>query len=488
MVDPSIEALSNRASALRRAGRTDEAISAYQQLLALRPELAESWYNLGWLQRQARRFEDALASYQQALDRGVSTPEEVHLNRAVILSDHLGRTADAASELGYALAANPDHVPALLNLGNLEEDLGQRDRAQACYERAHDVDPRNSLALARLGNVVEPRSAMAVADRIRTALRRADITNQDRTDLGFSLGRLLDSCSDFDAAFAAYADANAANRRQAVATGVPPYRADLHEALVDRLIANFPRPVEPIAAESGPVPLFICGMFRSGSSLAEQILASHSEVVAGGERDLIPSIIATHLQPYPEACSRLRSEDIARLRHLYIDGLNVAEGDDRQITDKRPDNFLHIGLIKTMFPTAKIIHTQRQPLDNILSLYFLQLNPQMAYGSDLTDAAHWYREYRRLMGHWAALYPRDIFNLDYDSLVENSEPAIGQLLTFCGLQLEDNCLAPHRASGVVKTASVWQVREPLYRRSSGRWRNYEAKLGALRSALGPSGD
>ena len=123
-----------------------------------------------------------------------------------------------------------------------------------------------------------------------------------------------------------------------------------------------------------------------------------------------------------------------------------------------------------------------------LTVLVLQLNPQMAYGSDLTDAAHWYREYRRLMGHWAALYPRDIFNLDYDSLVENSEPAIGQLLTFCGLQLEDNCLAPHRASGVVKTASVWQVREPLYRRSSGRWRNYEAKLGALRSALGPSGD
>ena len=207
MVDPSIAALSSRASALRRAGRTEEAIAAYTQLLALQPDLAESWYNLGWLQRQARRFEEALASYQQALDRSVSTPEEVHLNRAVILSDQLGRTADAASELAQALANNPVYVPALLNLGNLEEDMGQRDRARNCYERALGVDPANALALARLGNVVEPPDTADVIERTGTALRRADIDDQDRTDLGFSLGRLLDAAGDFDAAFSAYAAA-----------------------------------------------------------------------------------------------------------------------------------------------------------------------------------------------------------------------------------------------------------------------------------------
>ena len=483
MVDPSIAALSSRASALRRAGRTEEAISAYEQLLALRPELAESWYNLGWLQRQARRFEEALASYQQALDRGVSAPEEVHLNRAVILSDQLGRTADAASELGHALARDPDFVPALLNLGNLEEDLGQRDRARSCYERALGADPDNSLALARLGNCAEPSAAMAIAERLLSALRRTDINDQDRADLGFSLGRLLDAASDFDAAFAAYADANAANRRTARSTGHPEYRAERHEALIKQLIGTFARPVEASADGSGPVPLFICGMFRSGSSLAEQILASHSQVVAGGERDLIPAIIAARLQPYPESCTALGSADIDRLRRLYVDGMGVADGDDRQITDKRPDNFLHIGLIKTMFPTAKIIHTRRQPVDNILSLYFLHLDPQMAYGSDLSDAAHWYGEYQRLMAHWAALYPHDIFNLDYDALVANPQPVIERLLAFCGLSWDDDCLTPHRATGVVKTASVWQVREPFYSRSSGRWRNYATHLATLRSTL-----
>lgn len=484
MVDPSIAALSNRASALRRAGRTEEAIAAYTQLLALQPDLAESWYNLGWLQRQARRFEEALASYQQALDRGVSSPEEVHLNRAVILSDQVGRTADAANELAQALAKNPDYVPALLNLGNLEEDVGQRDRARNCYERALALDPANALALARLGNVVEPPDTADVIERTGTALRRADIDDQDRTDLGFSLGRLLDAAGDFDAAFSAYAAANAANRRLAVATGIAPYRADLHAAMVDRSIATFGTPIEPIGGSAGTVPLFICGMFRSGSSLAEQILARHGGVVAGGERDLIPALVATYLQPYPEACAQLTPADVDRLRQFYLDELGVADGDRRVITDKRPDNFLHIGLIKTLFPTAKIIHTRRQPLDNILSLYFLQLNPHMTYGSDLLDAAHWYGEYRRLMDHWAALYPRDIFELDYDALVADPRPVIEQLLAFCGLNWDEECLAPHEAAGVVKTASVWQVREPLYRRSSGRWRNYQTKLGPVQAALG----
>ncbi len=484
MNDGAIEALAIQASALRRAGLVEEAITAYKKLLALRPGLAESWYNLGWLQRQARCFEEALGSYQQALDRDVSKPEEVHLNRAVILSDHLGRTGAAASELGRALARNPEYVPALLNLGNLEEDLGERDRAKNCYERALRIDPNNVLALARSAGLANAAGwDDPLVARLRAALERHDITADERADLGFALGRLLDAAGDFDSAFTVYAAANENSKKCLIETGHPGYDAGQHEDFVDHLIRAFARPVEPIAGSPDPVPLFICGMFRSGSSLTEQILASHSRVAAGGERDLIPSLIASHIQPYPEACAGLGPAGSDRLRQLYINGLGVSEHEDRLITDKRPDNFLHIGLIKAMFPTAKIIHTRRQPLDNILSLYFLHLNPQMSYGSDLLDAAHWYGEYRRLMEHWAALYPRDIFDLDYDALVADPRPVIADLLAFCGLEWEDNCLAHHRTPGVVKTASVWQVREQLYRRSSGRWRNYERHLGSLRALL-----
>lgn len=149
------------------------------------------------------------------------------------------------------------------------------------------------------------------------------------------------------------------------------------------------------------------------------------------------------------------------------------------VTDKRPDNFLHLGLIKTLFPNAKIIHTRRDPLDNLLSLYFLHLDPGMAYALDLEDAAHWYREHLRLMAHWKALYSNDIFDVDYDALVRNPEPAIERLLSFCGLGWEDNVLNFHRSRSTVKTASVWQVRQPLHARSSGRWRNYERYMTGL---------
>ena len=484
MNDGAIDALAIQASALRRAGRVLEAITAYEKLLALRPELAESWYNLGWLQRQARRFEAALDSYQQALDRGVSMPEEVQLNRAVILSDHLGRNDEAAAELARALVRNPDYVPALLNLGNLEEDMGERDRAKICYERALKIDPDNVLALARSAGLVSPAGPDdPLVARLRATLGRPNISAEESADLGFALGRLLDAGGDFDSAFTVYAAANRDSRKSLIETGHSVYDAGRHENFVDRLIRAFARPVEPVAANPDSVPVFICGMFRSGSSLTEQILASHSRVAAGGERDLIPSLIASHLQPYPEVCEGLGPADLDRLRRRYIDGLGASAHEDRLITDKRPDNFLHIGLIKAMFPGAKIIHTRRQPLDNILSLYFLHLNPQMSYGSDLLDAAHWYGQYRRLMSHWSALYPGDIFDLDYDVLVGDPKPAIAALLEFCGLRWEENCLAHHRAPGTVKTASVWQVREPLYRRSSGRWRNYAAHVAALRGVL-----
>ena len=146
------------------------------------------------------------------------------------------------------------------------------------------------------------------------------------------------------------------------------------------------------------------------------------------------------------------------------------------VTDKRPDNFLHIGLIKTLFPEARIVHTVRQPLDNILSVYFLHLDPAMGYALDLDDAAHWYGQYRRLMAHWKSLYPNDIHDLDYDGFVADPKPSLAALLDFLGLEWEEACLEFHEAGNAVRTASAWQVREPLYRRSSGRWRNYERHL------------
>ena len=479
MTEPAWQSLLTQASALRAAGRVGEAIAAYQRLLAANPELPGSWYNLGWLQKQARHFEDALASYRQALDRGVDEPEEVHLNQAVILSDHLSRPEDALAELEAALALNPIYVPALLNLGNLHEDRGDRAAASDAYQRALAQQPGNALALARLAGVSDADDELI--ERVRAAIAQAQTSPAEKADLGFALGRLLDQAGDYDAAFEAYAEAN----RASAASYGPKFRGydrSAQEQLVDRLIAAFPVPAQPRESSEGQAPLFICGLFRSGSTLVEQILAGHSRVAAGGELDLIPALVA-RIQPYPEALEAADPAMFERLRRTYLAGL-PAGGSGKIVTDKRPDNFLHIGLIKAMFPEAKIVHTQRDPLDNLLSLHFLHLDPAMAYALDLEDAAHWHGEYRRLMAHWKALYGDDIHDVDYDQLVREPRPVVERLLAFCGLEWEDQCLAFHSGERVVKTASVWQVRQPLYTRSSGRWKNYERHLRPLIEAFG----
>jgi len=477
-MDRETAALLERAAAFRRAGRVDEAIGAYRAVLDREPDLPDSWYNLGWLQRRARQYEAALDSYGEALRRGVRDPQEVHLNRSVILSDQLARHDEAEAELQAALKFRPDYLPALLNLGNLHEDRGDRAAAEAAYRRALDSAPGDPLALSRLAGVVGANTdaAAELIERLQDAVAR-EADPAGRADLGFALGRLLDARGAYDQAFAAYEAANRSSR-DSFGPAFRGYDRAAHERFVDRLIAAFAKPAG--GATSSNPPIFILGMFRSGSTLVEQILASHSRIVSAGELDLIPELVS-RIPGYPEAVPAADESTIERWRTFYRDGLAPFASPGSMVTDKRPDNFLHVGLIKTLFPDARIVHTRRNRLDTLLSLHFLHLGPAMPYALDLADAAHWHAQYERLMAHWKRLYPGDIFEVDYDSLVLGPKPILDRLLAFLDLEWEDELLDFHRRSGAVKTASVWQVREPLHARSSGRWRNYQM---ALKQALG----
>ncbi len=479
MADPA-EALMALASRLRAAGRADEAAQAYRQLLAIRPDLPDSWFNLALMERQSGRFEAALAAYDEALRRGVSGPEEAWLNRGVIHADDLGRPDLAQKDLEAALAVAPDWLPALLNLGNLHEDMGRREAAAEAYGRALAVAPGHPVAMARsagLARLTGPEDPVIAG--LRAAVAQPGLRVGDRAELGFALGRALDQVGAYDDAFAAYAAANAASR----ATDPEGARYDraAHERYIDSLIAAFPGPAAPVAdARTGPI--FICGLFRSGSTLVEQILAGHSRVTGGGELGLVPGL-ARAIAGYPQAMATADAGSVARLRDLYLGGLKTARPGADVVTDKRPDNFLHIGLIKAMFPGARIVHTVREPLDVILSNWFLHLDRSMAHALDLEDLVHWHGQYERLMRHWKALYP-DILDLNYDAMVADPRPTVEALLASCGLDWEEAVLDFHKATAPVRTASVWQVREPLYQRSSGRWRNYETHLDGVRAALG----
>jgi tetratricopeptide (TPR) repeat protein len=469
---------------LERSGRVAEAEAAYQRLLERWPSHPDSWYNLAVLQRKTGRFEAALASYEQALARGVSRPEEVHLNRGVIFSDCLRREHDALKELRAALALNPRYVPALFNLANLMTDLGDREGALAIYEQLLAVDPQCAEGLARYADLKR------VADltdplirRLREAIARRGATAADRASLGFALGRTLDGCGAYDQAFEAFVAANR-DSRESVGPNAVLYDRRQQEALVDQLIATFTPERGPYAAAGPPDrPIFISGMFRSGSTLTEQVLAGHSQVSAGGELDLIPSLVRTALAPFPARIAQTSTAQLEDYSARYLAHLAKLFPGASRVTDKRPDNFLYLGLIKTLFPHARIINTTRDAVDNCLSVYFLHLDHSMGYALDLMDTAHYYRQYRRLMQHWKSLFGADILDFDYDVFVREPRTAVEKLLAFCGLDWEDDCMAFHRVRNAVKTASAWQVREPLYQRSSGRSRNYTRHLRALRADL-----
>ncbi len=486
-----VEAMIREASALARQGRVQEAVQAYVSLLRQFPDLPNSWYNLAVQQSRVGAFREALASYQQALDRGVKHPEEVHLNRGVIFSDHLREYPAAERELTQALVLNPSYLPALLNLGNLHEDLGQRAAAASAYERALAAAPESASALARYANLT-PASELntPLIDRLRRALANPGASPAERAALGFALGRLLDGSGSYEAAFEAYSAANRDSRDSAI-PGTTKYDRAFEERFIDRIIAAFPAasrpvsaaPARPAAQVTTPSPIFICGMFRSGSTLMEQILARHEHVASGGELDFIPRAVAEMLAPFPESMAGVPTGRLTMLAARYLDRLAELFPAAQFVTDKRPDNFVFIGLIKTLFPDAKIVHTTRDALDNCLSIFYLHLDHRMSYALDLKDTGHHYLQYSRLMSHWKQLYGEDIVDVDYDVFVQEPKSTGQELFAALGLEWDDRYLLPAAPGEAIKTASVWQVREPIYQHSSGRARHYAAQLRDLRDFL-----
>jgi tetratricopeptide (TPR) repeat protein len=483
VLPPATQQQLRHAEAAAARGDTAGAIALYRQVLASHPRYADGWYNLALQQRRAGDYRAALDSYATALAHQVREPEEVHLNRAVIFSDALRDPAAALSELQAALTLNPNYTPALSNLATLQEDRGERSGARLTYERLLELHPQDAQLLARYAQLFSTGpEAQHLVLRLRGALAAANRPPADRASLGFALARLLDAQGDYRAAFAAATAANEASR----ASVTPPARYDrrAQEALTDALINMSPRGAAARGPAAGePRPIFICGMFRSGSTLAEQILAGHSEITAGGELDLLPHLVATRLSPFPAAFAGASEARLAEVAALYYEGLRLLAPPGSFVTDKRPDNFLLIGLIKALFPGARIVHTTRSPLDVCLSIHFLHLDPRMGYALDIGDTGHYYLQYRRLMAHWRALYGADILDFNYDALVSEPRSETARLLEFLGLQWQDTCLDFSRRAGSVRTASVWQVREGLYRSSSGRARHYEPELAALAAAL-----
>jgi tetratricopeptide (TPR) repeat protein len=479
MTQPTIAELQSQADRLLSSGDNLGAIAAHQQLLDRAPHLVDAWYNLGYLQRTGRDFHSALESYTEALRRGIAGSEEVYVNRAVILFEHLGKGEDAEQDLQAALKIAPDFLPAWLNLGLMAEDRGDSKGTRNAYTHVTAIDPANGRAEARLSalDILEG-NAEAAIDRLRLKLKIGNLHLEDDAEMRFALGHALDAVGDYDDAFEMFQTANLSVSKLML----PQQRYDpmAQDQMVDAIIRLFDGSAVADNFTDMNMPTFIVGMFRSGSTLCERLLATHSQVTAGGEIEEIPQLVSQMGMPYPNSLAQIET-NAWRARYLAATTSRFPLAD--MLTDKRCDNIFYLGFIKAMFPKAKIVHTQRQAIDNILSVFFLYFSHSVSYATNLQNILHYYKSYRRILDHWRTLYGKDIIDFDYDQVVRNPAGEMQSMLGRLGLSIEPACLSGRPADGIVRTASAWAVRQPVNTRSSFRWRNYERHIPALVEAL-----
>jgi len=474
----SREALTNLANVLREQGEQHEALSLYQQAVQLDPARADSHCNLGYAQLDSRRVADAAASFRSALSQ---QPHNVaaHLGLALALRLQALNT-EAQASCRAALAVEPRSSSALSLLGELCADRGQFAEAQELFERAIALDANCAPAYSSIA--AHRRMARSDSAWLEGAQRLLEkpLPLAEQIDLRYALGKYFDDLGEYDQAFSSYQAANELSKRCGAS-----YEPVQLTHLVDRIIrvcdSAFVGEQRSDACDSER-PVFIIGMPRSGTSLAEQILASHPQVYGAGEMRVWDEAFATVERSLVSGGARTALASVAR---DYLAQAPAQAGTALRVTDKMPANFLYAGLIHAALPRARIIHMRRHPLDTCLSVYFQNFFSVSPYANDLGSLAHYYGQYLRLMAHWRRILPAAaLLEVCYEELVADAEHWTRRMLDFIGLPWDPQCLEFHRTDRVVITASRWQVRQRINAGSVGRWRNYENYIAPLRHLVG----
>lgn len=468
---------------LRALGRAGPALDAYLQALALAPDLQPARLGAGTALLAEDRPDAALGHLRQAVDQDPRDAEaRAELGRCL---ERLERLAEAADQYRAAVRLRPAFADAHHRLGVCLQALGRFEAAARCHAAALRLRPdMGEAALALFANRDYRASERDIA-ALSALLERPTLAFQDRVHLHFTLAGIHDRAGRWDAAFAQY---RAGNRLMAERF---PFDAAAHADYTRRLMAVFDAGFFEARAGFGDpseCPVFIVGMPRSGTTLVEQILASHPAVHGAGELEQMPRLVrelpGALGGPFPECATRLDRATAARLAGACLERLRCLAPRARRITDKLPGNFLRLGLIALLFPRARIVHCRRDPMDTCCSCYRQHFARGLRFSYDLAALGVAYREYARLMEHWRRALPLPVLDLDYEELVTDQEAVSRRLLDFCGLPWDARCLAFHAGDRVVRTASFHQVRQPLYAASVGRWQVYGRHLEPLREALG----
>jgi tetratricopeptide (TPR) repeat protein len=482
------KAYANRGSTLQALHRYDEALASFDTALSLYPEFAEAYNNRAIVLQKMARFEEALASCDRAIALNPAFAKAYN-NRAATLQK-LKRFDDALASCDKAIALKPDYAVAYQSRGLLLVNKGDMAEAERMFLKALALKPEFPDPVFSLANIRKYKDASDTdIARINGLLRSTTISAQDREYLYFALGKIYDDCGLYDAAFASYRQANQLGSASVT------YDATAATDVTRRIMEVFDTAFlsQPFAfARASRTPLFIVGMPRSGTTLMASALSNHPLIGTAGEllsiNDFtlrLPTLLHGQM-PYPQAVTHLTAEVATQMAEEYEQRLRRDIGPGTpHVIDKYPLNFRHLGLIRKLFPHAKVIHCRRNPLDTCLSNYFQRFSSHYDYAFDLRNIGHFYNAYIRLMAHWRQVLPDGMMlEVRYEDMVADTEQATRKALGFLGLDWDAACLTPHTNTAPIETASQWQVRQPIYTRSVERWRHYDKHLAPLREILG----
>jgi tetratricopeptide (TPR) repeat protein len=474
----------NAGSALLALDQPAAAMDCFERALAIKPDYAEAQYNFGIALQALKRDREAIARYELAL---AIRPDyvEAHNNLGNVLME-IGRFEAAMAHYDRALSLRPDFPEAHANNGTALRGLGRMEEARLAFAKAADLAPRTTrtyLDLVDCKRMLADDPYLAVMENL--ARDAATLDREGRIYLGFALGKAYDDLGRYADAFHCLADANALKRQSIAYDEV----AALGE--FDRIRTAFSPAVlrRQRTGVASALPIFVVGMPRSGSTLVAQILASHPAVHDGGELTELPQAVANLSAAdapggFPDAVAGMTDDALCRFAESYLAPLRAMAPAAARIVDKMPSNFRFAGLIHLALPGARIIHTQRDPLDTCFSCYSKLFTAGQPFAYELGELGRYYRAYEALMAHWRHVLPAGaLLEVDYEAVVADLEGQARRIVAYCGLEWDDACLAFHQRRGVVRTASASQVRQPIYRTSVGRWRHYRDLLRPMLEAL-----
>ncbi len=496
--------------------RWDEAIKAFRQVVRIQADDVGTIMKLGNVYIAARLFTESILLYEQALKL---LPDNAQLHRQLGASlQRMGRTKKAIACFEQALHLDSDYVDVRIDLARVLRQTGRAEEALNPLEEAIDLDPNNgeahitlALTLRQLGQTERAIERLEQFLTVRPACGSAyyhismiepeqdwipvvkkivsdpKLPKGDESYCHFALGNFLDTGKSFDQAFRHFQKANQLRREKLT------YDAKENCQTTDRLINFYSKSFFEDRRRFGSdsqLPVFIVGMPRSGTTLIEQILSSHAEVHGAGEVEAFPGVshsIAEQLKdagPPPDCMTFIDKKMVEEFSAQYLQELTLQSPSAARVTDKQPGNFVRIWLIKTLFPDARIVDCQRNPLDNCLSLFFHCFTP-LTCSFELTELGQYYLDYQRLMSHWQKLFPGEIFTVQYEELVMDQEGISKQLIDYLGLEWDEKCIDFHNNERNVMSPSNMQVRQPIYDSAMNRWKNYEKHIQPLVAMFQP---